>query len=143
VQENKAIVARFFEEAWNQGNLAALAELGSPDCVVHDHFMPEDIHGYAGFERYITMFRTAFPDVHFTLQAQIGEDDLVATRWSATGTFIGPLMGFAPTGTAGEVSGITIMRFAAGKVVETWVERDDLGMLKAMGVAPELATATV
>jgi predicted ester cyclase len=143
VQANKALNRRFFDEVWNQGQLDVIKELVSPDYVCHDHFMPETIHGPEGFEEYVALFRLAFPDVRCTLEAIFGEDDLVAIRWRASGTFTGSLMGIAPTGKAGEVSGITITRCAGGKCVEMWVERDDLSMLKAMGVAPELATATV
>jgi predicted ester cyclase len=139
VQANKALNQRFYDEVWNAGKLDVIKELVSSDYVCHNHFMPETIHGPEGFEEYIALFRLAFPDVHLTLEAVFGEEDLIATRWRARGTFSGPLPGLAPTGRAGEVSGITITRYAGGKCVESWVERDDLGMLKAMGVAPELA----
>src|SRR6266567_9242245 len=141
VQENKAVVKRLFEEVWNEGKLAAIEELISPDYVGHDPFTPEGLYGAEGYTQYIAQFRTAFPDVHLTIDTQIGEGDLVATRWSARGTFTGPFKGVTPTYKPGEVTGITITRFAAGKIVEGWMQRDDLHMLQTMGVVPELTAA--
>lgn len=143
VQENKAVVKRYFDEVWNEGKLATIDELYALGFVGHDPFARREVQGTEGRKQYVAMFRAAFPDLHFTVEAQIGEEDLVVTRWSVRGTFTGPFMGIKPTGKPGVVTGVTIDRFAEGKFVESWIHRDDLGMLQNMGVVPELAAAPV
>ena len=61
-------------------------------------------------------YRGAFPDLHFTIEAQVAEGDRVVTRWTAGGTNTGSLGGMPPTGKAVVVSGISIERIAGGKV---------------------------
>jgi predicted ester cyclase len=82
------------------------------------------------------MSRGAFPDARVTVEDQIAEGDKVVDRWTATGTPTGDLMGVPPTGRRIEVSGITISRFAGGKIVEDWYQGDDLGMMQQLGVIP-------
>jgi predicted ester cyclase len=82
------------------------------------------------------MSRGAFPDARVTVEDQIAEGDKVVDRWTATGTPTGDLMSVPPTGRRIEVSGITISRFAGGKIVEDWYQGDDLGMMQQLGVIP-------
>lgn len=143
VQESKAIVLRLFDEVWNEGRLATIEEVIAPAFEGHDPFAPKGLQGHEGFKQYVTQFRTAFPDVHFTIEAQIGEDDLVVTRWSAQGTFTGPFLDLKPTGKTGMVTGVTISRLADGVIREAWIQRDDLSMLRQLGAVPETTAALV
>jgi steroid delta-isomerase-like uncharacterized protein len=142
VQENKSILRRIFDEIWNEGKVAVIDELYAADAVLHDPFVSKQFRGPEGIKRYTATFRSAFPDVHFTLAAMIGEEDLVVARWIARGTFTGPLLGIKPTGTSGMVTGVTIARLIGGKVVESWEQRDDLGMLRQAGVVPDPAAVS-
>jgi predicted ester cyclase len=72
---------------------------------------------------------------------QFAEGDKVATRWTARGTHTGEIAGIAPTGRDVTVTGLTISRFASGKVVEEWSTWDTLGMLVQLGVIPAPARA--
>ena len=118
----------------NQGKMALIDEVYSPDYVGHETSGP--VHGQEGLKQYIMMYRTAFPDAHYTVEDQIAEGDKVVTRWSGRGTHQGPLMGIPPTGKQGTVTGISIDRFEGGKIVETWTELDALGMMQQLGVIP-------
>ncbi len=134
-EENKAIALRGFEEVWNQGNLDVVDEIYAIDYV---GYMPGslEIQGTEGFRQFVNMYRTAFPDIKFTIEDQIAEGDKVVTRWTGTGTLKGELMGIPPTGVQVTSTGIDILRFAGGKIVEVWVNMDDLGMLQQLGVVP-------
>ena len=112
IEENKAITRRFVEEPWNKGNVAALDELCAPNY---------SLNGLGGLEELkaaIATFRAGFPDCHFTIEEMIAEGDKVAYRWTARGTHHGEYEGIAPTGKAVTVTGITIIRFAEGKIVD-------------------------
>ena len=132
-EDNKAIVRRVFEEVLNQGNMALIDEVYSPDYVDHTPNGPGP--GLEGLKQYFMMYRTAFPDAHYAVEDQIAEGgDKVVTRWSVRGTHQGPLMGIPPTGKQGTVTGIGITRFEGGKIVEVWSEFDALGMFQQIGL---------
>ncbi len=133
-EENKALSRRLIEEVWNQGNLAVIDELIAPNYVDHDPTGP--IQGPEGMKQFVSMYLTAYPDTHFTIEDQIAEGDRVVTRWTARGTHKGPLMGIPPTGKQVTVAGISIDRVVNGKLVEDWTSYDALGMMQQLGVVP-------
>ena len=133
-EENKAIVRRALEEMFGQWNLAVADEIYDKDFV--GHAAPEEIRGPEGIKQFVSMNRSAFPDLQFTIEDQIAEGDKVVTRWTARGTHKGELMGIAPTGKQVAFTGITISRIVDGKAVEGWVNRDALGMLQQLGAVP-------
>lgn len=136
---NKEIVRRLGVEPW-EGNLGVIDELVAADYVGHDPAQPE-LHGPDGIREFVTTYLAGFPDGKITIDEQLAEGDLVATRWTGRGTQQGELMGIPPTGKQITVSGITISRVKNGKVVEEWTNWDTLGMLQQLGVVPELAGA--
>jgi steroid delta-isomerase-like uncharacterized protein len=135
-EQNKALARRVFEEVWNKGNLAAVDELTAANLVFHN--AAQMLYAPEGFKQFVTMYRNAFPDTHFTVEDEIAEGDTVVIRWSVRGTHKGELLGVPPTGKQVTVSGITITLFANGKSVETWAEFDALGMLQQLGVIPSM-----
>jgi predicted ester cyclase len=78
----------------------------------------------------------AFPDARVTVEDQIAEGEMVVTRWRATGTHTGELMGIPPTERRSEISGITINRLSGSRIAEDWYQSDDFGMLQQLGVIP-------
>ena len=135
-QENKAVSRRVAEEIFNGGKLDLADELYAPDYVLHDPSLPEDLHGPEGLKQYAAMNLGAFPDVRVSVEDQIAEGDMVVTRWTATGTHTGELLGIPPTGRRIEISGITINRYSGNRIAEDWYQSDDLGMMQQLGVIP-------
>jgi steroid delta-isomerase-like uncharacterized protein len=136
-EENKALAQRWIEEAWNKGDLTIVEELIAPNYILHDPTRP-GLRGREGIKQSVAMFRTAFPDLHFTIEDQIAEGDKVVIRYMVQGTHKGPLMGITATGKQGTLTGIDIYRVADGKIEEGWSNWDTLGMLQEMGVIPVL-----
>jgi len=137
---NKALSRRLLEEAFNAGNIDVVDELVTTDFVNHDAALPEPMIGPDAAKASINGYRTAFPDLRITIEEQIADEQGVATRWSATGTHEGDLMGMTPTGKQSTVTGITIDRIVDGRIAESWTNWDTLGMLQQLGVVPVLAT---
>ncbi|MGH3104200.1 MAG: ester cyclase [Gaiellaceae bacterium] len=137
---NKTVSRRLVEEAFNQGKYDLIEELVAPTFVNHDP-ATGDTKGPEGTRELIEGYRSAFPDLKITIEEQLAEHDLVATRWTAKGTHKGELMGIAPTGKESTVTGLTIDRIKDGKIVESWNNWDTLGMMRQLGVVPEMATA--
>jgi len=138
-ENNKALIRRVYEEAINQGNLALLDELVSSGYELHDPNYPQPVLGAEGLKQYLQTFRSAFPDLHFTIEDLMGEGDTVALRQTARSTHQGELFGIAPTGKQLTVTGMTCHRFVNGKLVESWVNYDSLGMLQQLGVIPAMS----
>jgi steroid delta-isomerase-like uncharacterized protein len=137
---NKRIIQRLFEEPWT-GNLDVIDEFVAPDYVGHDPSEQEPTRGPDGVKEFIERYRSAFDGARLTVDDQFAEGDKVATRWTASGTHTGEIAGIAPTGKDVTVTGLTISRFAGGKVVEEWTTWDTLGMLVQLGVIPAPARA--
>jgi predicted SnoaL-like aldol condensation-catalyzing enzyme len=74
-------VRRFYEELWNQGTLAAADELASRECVRHDPSGPVP-PGPESFKQTASRLRTAFPDLHLSIDFVVAEGAMVVARWS-------------------------------------------------------------
>jgi steroid delta-isomerase-like uncharacterized protein len=135
-EENKTVIRRFLKEIFEGGNLELADELFAPDYALHDPVVPQEVRGPEGIKQYVSMYRSAFPDTRFTVEDQISEGDRVVTRWTGQGTHQGELMGIPPTGAQVTVTGIEFDRVSEGKMQETWVSYDALGMMQQLGVVP-------
>jgi steroid delta-isomerase-like uncharacterized protein len=133
-QENKALARSFLEEVVNRGNMAVIDDLASPSFV--DHSAPPGVPPTnEGFKTFITMFRAAFPDLHYTIDDEVAEGDRVVQRTTAHGTMRGDFQGMPASGKEATWSEIHITRFADGKAIEHWGVVDQLGMLSQLGFA--------
>jgi steroid delta-isomerase-like uncharacterized protein len=136
-ESNKNVVRRLFEEVWNKGNLQVTDELFTPNYVHHDSSTPDVGRGPESEKKRATLYRTAFPDIRLTIEDIIAEGETVVARWSCRGTHKGDLSGIAPTGKQFNITGVSIARFASGKMAEGWVNWDALTLMQQLGVVPE------
>ncbi len=132
VQKNKAAVRQFIEETLNQGNIDAAGHFMHDDVVELDPF-PGQGPGLNGLKGVLRMLRSAFPDMHWIVEEQIGEQDKILTRFSWSGTHNGEFMGIPPTEKPVEIRGMVIDHFKDGKIKETRILMDSLGLLQQVG----------
>jgi len=140
-EKNKAMTRRFNDEVWNTGELKTVAEIVDPGIVFNDPSGPMEVRDIEAFKQYFSIFSTAFPDLHFTIEDMIAEGDKVAARWTSRATHKGQLMGIPATGVKIEGTGIIIYEFSSGKVKEAWTLWDSLGLLQELGVIPSNRTS--
>jgi steroid delta-isomerase-like uncharacterized protein len=138
-EHNKAIVRRLFAELWNTGNLSVADEIFTPNYTHHDPSTPDFGRGPESEKKRATLYRTAFPDIHLTIEDVIAEGETVMTRWSCRGTHKGELNGFAPTGKQITVSGVTVARISNGKIAEGYVNWDAQGLMRQLSEVPQHA----
>lgn len=137
-ETNKTVSRRFFNEVFGKGNLAVADEI-----IVKDHINtgpgnpPGLLPGIEGTKQLVTMYRNAFPDVHFTIDEQLAEGDKVMTRWTAHGTHQGELAGIPATGKSSTVTGVAVDRIVNGKITESWGIFDEFGMMQELGIIPK------
>jgi steroid delta-isomerase-like uncharacterized protein len=117
-EENRAVVHRA-EDLWNTGNLVIADEIYATEFINHDPGAP-DVRDRETYKGFIAAVRAGMPDFHVTIEDMIAEGDKVASRWTASGTHQGELVGIPPTGKQVMWTGMTIYRFAEGKIVEAW-----------------------
>jgi predicted SnoaL-like aldol condensation-catalyzing enzyme len=133
-EENKDLVRRYIEEVWNGHNLDAIDELVSPEYFNHAASTAEYQRG--GAKLAVEWLLFVFPDHRFDIEDAAADGNTVAVRGTMGGTHEGELMGIAPTGERVAVQQVHWFRVADGKVAEHWAVRDDLGMMRQLGVMP-------
>ena len=133
--QTQSPIRRVFEEAFNRGNLAVVDELLSPNHFAHNAIGGAP-NGPQGFKLLIVMFRTAFPNLHCTVEDEIREGDKFSAHWTLRGTQQGPFMGNPPPGKPVSVPGLIYGRTVDGKVVEDWTLIDQMKILVQLGLVP-------
>ena len=132
-EENKAKVRRLIEEFINKGNLAVADEIFVTNFVDHSP-AAGTTPDRQGIKQYITMLHSAFPDFHCAVEDLIAEGNRVVVRLTCRGTHRGELMGISPTDRQVNVTGISILHFAGGKIEERWNNTGNLGIMQQLGV---------
>ncbi len=141
-QDNKAIVARWFEGFWgNPFNPGIVEELAAPDMLLQ-YSLHEPRRGRDEVMAFITGFRKAFPDLKFWGTADlIAEGDLVVGRWEGGGTHTGPafsdfLIGSLPANSGRKMhfTGTTVLRVKDGKIAEEIGLDDGATALQQLGI---------
>ena len=122
-------------EGLNRGDLSVAPRAFAPDCRIHITGVPEPIHGIEAWTQFVAGLLAAFPDMHFTIEEQVGSGDRIAFRWRATGTHTGPLGAVSPTGRRVALDGLIVDHLLDGRVVERWEQWDQPGMLAQLGLA--------
>ena len=139
--DHELIVRRLIEEGFNEGNLATLDELTSPDLVEHQDFGPAHAAGAAGVKAVVTSLRGAFSDFHLAIDDLVVDGDTVWLRMTATGVNEGSFMGHPATGRPFRIQVIDVIRLENGVMAEHWGVPDRLGVLFQLGLVRPPASA--
>ena len=130
--DQAATIRRFYEECLNQCHSGILTELFTPDAVVH---APNgDAVGIPAIEKTLEGVHAMFPDHHFVIDDIIVSGDKAAARWTMTSTHTAPIAGIPPTGRALTQRAIVFYRFAEDRIDEVWLQLDQVGILRQIGV---------
>ena len=133
--DNKDLVRRYISEVINGKNIAAVDELWHPNLVWHAGASGE-IHGADMLKQSFQFLFGGIPDLHAHEESVFAEGNLVATRWTITGTHAGTMMGIPATGKKMQWMGIDLFRIENGKIAEEWVGDDMLGLMQQLGAIP-------
>ena len=131
-EENKRLVRRLIQEAFNEGKLEVIPELVHPDYVYRSP--GEVIDGADGLAALIGAYRGAFPDLHIRIDELIAAEDATTLSFTLTGTHRGDLLGNPPTGRSVRVHGIVRSRFEGGRIRDEWELLDMLGLFEQLGI---------
>ena len=132
---NKAVIRRFIDEVLNQKRLEVADEIVAVDFVELDP-LPGQRQGREGLKEVLGMLSGAFPDIHWVVEEMVGEGDKVVTRFTWTGTHRGTFLGVPATGKSVAVKGVVIDRVVSGKMTDSRILMDTMGMMVQLGVVP-------
>lgn len=139
LEQNKALYRQFIETIFNRGETSRIAEFLAPSYKYHNDTEGSS-SGPDSVVQIVKSFRTAFPDLKIEILSQIADGDLVVSRAITRGTHEGPLFGNPASHRSVSMSGITWVRIASGKIVESWVENNVFGLMKQIGAVPAEAS---
>ena len=134
-QSPETVVRRLIEQGFNEGDLAAVEELISPELVEHQNFGPEHASGPEGVKAVVASLRRAFSDFHLAIEDLTVDGDTVWLRMTGTGINDGSFMGHEPTGRPMRTDVFDALRVEDGLIVEHWGVPDRLGTLFQLGLA--------
>ena len=132
-EQNQGVLQSVIEEGFNKGNYEALDSLFAADYREHQFGLQQTL---AGFKQDIQWLRTAFPDLHLTIEDMVADGDKVWVRMTARGTNLGPLVGPA-TGKLMTIAVMDVCRFENGKIVEHWGIPDRFAQMAQLGLLPQ------
>jgi steroid delta-isomerase-like uncharacterized protein len=130
--DQASTIHRFYEQCLNQNRPELIPELFAPNVVLHS--TTGDATGLPAIRQTVDRVRAMFPDHHFVVEDVITNGDKAAARWSMTATNTAPIAGVPPTGRHITQNAIVFYRFENGKIAEFWLQMDQLGVLRQIGV---------
>jgi predicted ester cyclase len=120
----KSVVRRLVDEVMNAGRLDVIDEIYTPQMA-------------PAARRWITPFRTSFPDVRMDILDLIAEGEKVVGRFHCSGTNLGPWRGNPPTGRRFDrVDEVYLFRIVEGRITEAWGLEDTLSRERQLGLRP-------
>jgi steroid delta-isomerase-like uncharacterized protein len=135
---NLAAYADVINQAWNSHDFESVLSFYSPDYVGSDVGHPALQQGHEGLREMVRTYWKAFPDLQFVVTDKLIEDSRLAFVWVAEGTHQGPIMNIPPTGHKVQVRGMSVINIENGLVVRGQYIWDLAGMLRHLGLLPEL-----
>ena len=135
-EENAATIRQGIEEMFNRGDLAIADVRFAEDIILHSPAQDTPMRGRETLKGFIRRLRTAFPDMHVTIEDTIAVGERVVTRCTTRGTHRGDYFGTPPTNRRVAISEVQIYRVVDGQIVEMWLVFNVLGVLQQMGMIP-------
>ena len=138
-ETNRRIVEQF-HDAFNRGDLDAAAGCFAEDCQNHGRKV-----GRAGVRIVLGEIKTSFPDARVVILNSVAEGEWVVVRCTYSGTHRGMsrfpvdggmLVDVQPTRGSFETQHIHMYRVLDGKIAEHYANRDDVGMMRQLGLLP-------
>ena len=132
-EENIASARRWYDEALNQQKAGVFGEILWPNAVHHPGVFPDAL-GAEAIAKSLGALAAAFPDIRYTVDDVLADDDRVLVRWSGKGTHTGTaFLGVETSGKPVEWNGMNVFRFQCGRIIESWSETNGLSALRQIG----------
>ena len=127
-EKNKQIISELYLECLNKRRWDLLKEI-----IDENYQGPVPGKGPAAFKGAVENILEAFPDLQFTINDLLAEDNKVVVRWLWEATNENPFRGFRASGKKASVNGIAIFEFGEDKVIRSWLQNEKLELMKQIG----------
>ncbi len=134
VEQTRRVIARYFEEVWNRGEVDALDELLTPDYVNHSPSIPDPRPGPVGLKPIVRAMREGIPDLRYEILDLVATGRKAAVYLRVTGTHQGPLFGIPATGRRIDICQMQVEWLRDGRICRHWRVTDELGLMRQLGV---------
>jgi steroid delta-isomerase-like uncharacterized protein len=131
---HKEVFGRLYHSVWNERRLEFIDKVIAPTHALGDPTVSGGGVGPAAYRRQVERFLTGLPDLKFKIDDTISEKDKLVVSWTISGTHKGDFLGVPATDKKVTFSGITINQIANGKIIESTVIWDGLGLLEQFGI---------
>jgi len=132
---NKASARRIWEEIFPACDVEGLAAVTDPELIGHGR-RPDEPAGFEGIKQTMLWLTTVFSDQRWEIHQVIGDGDLVAVHGTHHARHTGSLFGIPATGREVAYPYVHILRFRDGRAIEHWGVRDDMTLMRQLGVIP-------
>jgi steroid delta-isomerase-like uncharacterized protein len=129
---------RRFVEFINSGDQTIGQEVVSEAAVFHVPFTDTPLEGLSGYMQILGMMRSAYPDIQWTLNDTVIEDDRVVAQFTLRGTHEGEFFGVPASGKKIQARAMNIYRFADGMIIEETGLPDLFGIMLQIGAVSPL-----
>ncbi len=130
---HKEIFKKLYQDVWNERKFEVIKEVISESHALGDPTISGAAVGPEAYRKQVDRFLAAFPDLRFMIDDTVSEKDKMVLAWRITGTHKGEFLGVPATGKKLTITGITINEISEGKILESAVIWDALGLLQEMG----------
>jgi steroid delta-isomerase-like uncharacterized protein len=131
-------VVKQLVDCWNEREVNTLMQFYTADFEGTDIAQSQTYKGREGLQQMLGRYFSAFPDLHFEIEEVIIEGERTALSWTSRGTHLGKIMNIPPTGRTVNVRGMTLLKFVDGQVQQATFLWDVAGLLRGIGLLPEL-----
>ena len=135
IAHEKRVIRETWEDVVPSGDLDRLDDLVSPDLAERGR-RPDEAPGREGLKQTMRWLATVFSDQRWEIHDLVAEDDVVVCRLTHHALHTGDLMGIPPTGRSVAYQYVHFFRFEDGRVAEHWSVRDDMTLMRQLGVIP-------
>jgi steroid delta-isomerase-like uncharacterized protein len=128
------VIRRLYKEFWNERNLEVADQLVSETHALTSPHIFGSMVGPEIYKRQLALFVMGFPDLQFTVEQTVCEDDKIAVYWTIRGTHLGDFLGLPPTNRPVSITGITIHQIVDGKILDSQALWDAITLFQQLGV---------
>jgi steroid delta-isomerase-like uncharacterized protein len=131
---HKLLFGRLYQTVWNERRLEYIDQVIADSHALGDPTVLGRGVGPAAYRRQLERFLVGLPDLKLKIDDTVSEGEKLVVFWTMTGTHRGEFLGVPPTNKRVAFSGITINLIAEGKILESTVIWDGLGLMKQFGI---------
>ena len=128
------VIRRLYREFWNERRIEVVDQLLSQSHALSSPHISGPMVGPSAYKAQLAVFVSGFPDLRFTVEETVCENDKIAVSWTLTGTHKGEFLGIPPTGKQISIAGITIHQIVDGKILDSQSIWDAISLFQQFNI---------